>query len=79
MEPEYVRLYERFMRSKGCLKSVYGRLLLVIGLYSLLRLQFEHEGHMDENVTELLIGTLHNVEQELSDMNQELFDDPVPF
>ena len=41
-------------------------MLLCLGLSALLDLQYIHEGHRDEHVTELLSDKLHTIELELS-------------
>lgn len=54
-------------------------LLLAIGLGALLKLQYDTEGHMDEPVYELMMDTLHDLEQQYSNRILTGMWDVLPF
>lgn len=52
---------------------------LCFGLLTLILLQYEHEGHMDEHVRAHLSDTLLELDQVLSDIAVRLSSDDLPF
>lgn len=53
--------------------------LICIGLAALLKLQYEHEGHMDEHVSQVFLDLIHEVEQQLSNSLGYPETDDIPF
>jgi len=61
------------------IRTLYEQSLLHLGLFGLLKLQQEIEGHMDEHVTDLLLEGLHLSEQQLSNLVQVAAFEDIPF
>ncbi len=66
-------------RAMSVARRVHEKMNLVLGLYSLLELQYMHEGHRDGHVTQLLTEELHAVELELSNAVDALTLEELPF
>lgn len=60
-------------------KTLHEVMIIVVGLLTLLKLQYDHEGHMDDAVYELLEDFVHDVEFHCSNQTQTETIEDLPF
>lgn len=70
---------QHLKRTVHSLSVLHQSMNLIIGLHSLLNLQYTHEGHMDTAVFDMLDLKLHELESELSDVLGRLVVEDLPF
>lgn len=66
-------------RATHSIRVLHKDMLLLLGLMSLLWLQYTHEGHMDRSVYDLFETKMHNIEGELEDILGRLVVARPPF
>jgi len=79
MEQNADELYNRVMRTRSTLSHLHRDINTLLGLWSLLHLQYTHEGHLDGSVVDLFETRIFGFEAELSNCLGRLHvQDPPP-
>jgi hypothetical protein len=73
------QMKDHLRKVKYQIKVVHKEMNVVIGLHSLLHLQYIHEGHIDESVFDVLDMKIHGIESDLDSMVGSLNVEDLPF
>jgi len=79
MDEHVEEMDNRLKRTKFSLRRLHNDINLILGLHSLLHLQYLHEGHIDGHVYQELDTRLFNFEVQLSEALGRLHVDDLPF
>ena len=78
MTKDVSEMEDRIRKVRYQIRVMHQEQMLIIGLHSLLHLQYLHEGHLDGSVFDVLDVKVHEIESKLSDMLGSLNIDDEP-